>query len=170
MCSVSRSLSGNIRENWTICVCSSVQKINLGSKIPDGNMFFSFVTGIQRNINYNNSSELYGDYKFPKGPILLNTMLHAWRLPVPFPKLSLNFSIDLNLPTAIWPRRRNSLQQKWVSGIFLGGGSKVIEVSSKGSNRVSPYSHLRTETDLISETLCFLVIRIPDDGQSPETH
>jgi hypothetical protein len=29
--------------------------------------------------------------------------------------------------------------------------------------------HLWTETDPVSETLCFLVYRIPDDGQSPET-
>jgi hypothetical protein len=29
--------------------------------------------------------------------------------------------------------------------------------------------HLRTETDPISETLCFLVSRILDDGQSPKT-
>jgi hypothetical protein len=38
---------------------------------------------------------------------------------------------------------------------------------SKGPNRVgvSP-PHLRTETNAISETLCFLVSRIPDDGRS----
>jgi hypothetical protein len=34
---------------------------------------------------------------------------------------------------------------------------------------VSPYRHLKSEIDLISETLCFLVFRIPDDGQSPQT-
>jgi hypothetical protein len=28
---------------------------------------------------------------------------------------------------------------------------------------------LRTETDTVSETLCFLVFRISYDGQSPET-
>jgi hypothetical protein len=28
--------------------------------------------------------------------------------------------------------------------------------------------HLRMERDPVSETLCFLVFRIPDDGQSPE--
>jgi hypothetical protein len=33
---------------------------------------------------------------------------------------------------------------------------------------VSP-SHLRTETDPASETLCLLVSRIPDGGQSPKT-
>jgi hypothetical protein len=30
--------------------------------------------------------------------------------------------------------------------------------------------HLRVETDPVSETLCFLVFIILDDGQSPETH
>jgi hypothetical protein len=29
--------------------------------------------------------------------------------------------------------------------------------------------HLRTETDPVSETLCSLVFRIPDDGQNPKT-
>jgi hypothetical protein len=44
----------------------------------------------------------------------------------------------------------------------------VIKVDfSKGPKRMSPTSHLRTETDSVAETLCFLVI-IPDDGQSPE--
>jgi hypothetical protein len=28
--------------------------------------------------------------------------------------------------------------------------------------------HLRTETDPVSEMLCFLVFRIPDNGQSPK--
>jgi hypothetical protein len=30
--------------------------------------------------------------------------------------------------------------------------------------------HLRKETDPVSETSCFLVPRIPDDGKSPKTH
>jgi hypothetical protein len=34
---------------------------------------------------------------------------------------------------------------------------------------VSPSSHRMKETDLVSETLCFLVFRIPDDGHSPKT-
>jgi hypothetical protein len=46
----------------------------------------------------------------------------------------------------------------------------AIEIS-KGPNRVcvSP-SHLRTETDPVFETLCFLVFRIPDGGQSLIIH
>jgi hypothetical protein len=37
------------------------------------------------------------------------------------------------------------------------------------TEQLSPSSHLRTDTDPVSEALCFLVFRIPDDGQSPET-
>jgi hypothetical protein len=33
---------------------------------------------------------------------------------------------------------------------------------------MSPSRHLRTETDPVSETPCFLVFRIPEDGQSLE--
>jgi hypothetical protein len=41
---------------------------------------------------------------------------------------------------------------------------------STGSNWVRIFPpHLRNETDPISEALCFLVSRIPDDGQSPKT-
>jgi hypothetical protein len=29
--------------------------------------------------------------------------------------------------------------------------------------------HLRTQTDPVSETSCFLDFRIPDDGESPQT-
>jgi hypothetical protein len=40
---------------------------------------------------------------------------------------------------------------------------------SKGPNRVGVFRHhLRTETDPVSETLCSVVFRIPDDGQSPK--
>jgi hypothetical protein len=41
---------------------------------------------------------------------------------------------------------------------------------SKGPNRVDAFlPNLRMETDPVSETLCFLVFKIPDDGQIPET-
>jgi hypothetical protein len=41
---------------------------------------------------------------------------------------------------------------------------------SKGPNGVSvPSRHLKTETDPVSETLCFLGFRIPGYGQSRET-
>jgi hypothetical protein len=34
---------------------------------------------------------------------------------------------------------------------------------------VSPFTHLKTVTDPVSETFCFLVFRIWDDGQCAET-
>jgi hypothetical protein len=45
----------------------------------------------------------------------------------------------------------------------------IEAVFSKGPNRVSPFLHVKTGTDRVSETLCFLEFRIPDVGQSPET-
>jgi hypothetical protein len=50
------------------------------------------------------------------------------------------------------------------------GGLRLRFAFSKGPNRVcvSP-SHLRTETDPVSEMLYFIAFRIPDDGQSAET-
>jgi hypothetical protein len=40
---------------------------------------------------------------------------------------------------------------------------------SMGSSRVRVFlPHLRVETDPVSETLCFIVSRIQDDGQSPK--
>jgi hypothetical protein len=42
---------------------------------------------------------------------------------------------------------------------------------SKGPNWVGVFPHLRTETDPVSETLCFSMLfrKNPDDGQSPKT-
>jgi hypothetical protein len=47
-------------------------------------------------------------------------------------------------------------------------GSSWRFALSKGPNGVSP-PHVRTETDPVSETLCFIGFRILDDGQSPKT-
>jgi hypothetical protein len=66
-----------------------------------------------------------------------------------------------------------------VSGISDDGQSPLNRANlnqwsrlaiSKGPNRVgvSP-PHLRAETDSVSETSCFPVSRISDDGQSPKT-
>jgi hypothetical protein len=48
------------------------------------------------------------------------TMLQVSRSRVQFLRRSLDFSIDLTLPAALWPSGRLSLKQKWVPGIFLG--------------------------------------------------
>jgi hypothetical protein len=55
---------------------------------------------------------------------------------------------------------------------ILGGDTysgPVTDVTSFFQQSRCLLSHLRTETDPVSEMLCFLVFRIPDAGQSPET-
>jgi hypothetical protein len=47
------------------------------------------------------------------------TMLQTGRSLIRFPMRSLNFSIDLILPAALWLCSRLALLQKWVPGIFL---------------------------------------------------
>jgi hypothetical protein len=61
-------------------------------------------------------------------------------------------------PTLLGPLERSSFSQ-WTTEIAL----------SNGPHRVGdPFPHLRTEIDRVPEMLCFLVFRIPDDGQRPE--
>jgi hypothetical protein len=60
-------------------------------------------------------------------------------------------------------RKHNVSETGSVSVLRLGGE----DTYSVGS-RPNPHS-LRTETDAVSEKLCFLVSRIPDDGQNPKT-
>jgi hypothetical protein len=55
------------------------------------------------------------------------TMLQAGRSVVRFPKKSLDCSIYLTLPAALWPWGWLSLWRKWVPGIFLRtkGGQRI---------------------------------------------
>jgi hypothetical protein len=57
---------------------------------------------------------------------------------------------------------------RYFSAIFLLTRNLAAMFKKAETVGVSP-NHLRTETDAVSETLCFLIFRIPDDGQSPET-
>jgi hypothetical protein len=67
--------------------------------------------------------------------------------------------------TVFGPLKRANLNQ-WLKSSF----QRLRLAFSMGPNRISvSFPHLRTETNPVFETLCFLVFRIPDDGHSPET-
>jgi hypothetical protein len=57
-----------------------------------------------------------------------------------------------------------------VNAMKSHSGCLMTEVSSfQGTQQCLSPPHLRKGTDPISETLCFLVSRILDDGQNPKT-
>jgi hypothetical protein len=65
-------------------------------------------------------------------------------------------------------------QSHWIYGLSPSSG---ILINYRDENflkdpkdLMSPSTYLKAETDQVSKTLCFLVFRIPDDGQIPETH
>jgi hypothetical protein len=59
--------------------------------------------------------------------------------------------------------------KKKILGRLYTGSIPIVQVAlSKGPNRASVSPHPRTETDPVSETSCFLVIRILNYRQSPK--
>ena len=59
--------------------------------------------------------------------IASGTVLQARRSQVRLPTVSLEFFIDIILPSAPWPRGWHRFQQKWITRISLGGkGSQCV--------------------------------------------
>jgi hypothetical protein len=71
-----------------------------------------------------------------------------------------------------------NLSASFIRATRIGAlGTKLVVTSdaglrlalSKECKLVTPSPCLRTETVPLSVSLCFLIFRIPDDGQGPET-
>jgi hypothetical protein len=56
----------------------------------------------------------------------------------------------------------------WETPTLLGPLDRA-NLNQWATEQVSSAYHLRSKTDLFSDMLCFLVFRIPVDGQSPES-
>jgi hypothetical protein len=52
----------------------------------------------------------------------------------------------------------------WVSGLWASSG-----ILNTRKHNVAGEGKLEIQLDSFSETLCFLVFRIPNDGRSPES-
>ena len=84
------------------------------------------------------------------GAVGSGTALQAGRSWVWFLMVSMEFFIDIILPAALCPWGWLSLQQKWVPGIFTGGGVKAA-----GAQGWQPY-HLHVPNVLKSGSLILL--------------
>jgi hypothetical protein len=122
------------------------------------NLFLSLNSPILRSIRFQSSnkqkSELLGFWTCPSTNILEPGNTTSQKLD-PWP----SSGEEGETPTMLGPLERADLNH-WTSPVFLRDPNE----------QVTPPRYLRTETDPASETLCFLVSRIPDDEQSPKTH
>jgi hypothetical protein len=62
-----------------------------------------------------------------------------------------------------------SFQNYWGSGLCPSPGILNTRKHNILETGCVSVPHLRMDTDPVSEMLCFLVFRIPDDGHSPKT-
>jgi hypothetical protein len=61
-------------------------------------------------------------------------------------------------------KEQENMQQEVVVELAQSETMIQMEVTIFSTNQ-----SLKTDTDPVSEMLCFLIFRIPDEGQSPET-
>jgi hypothetical protein len=71
-------------------------------------------------------------------------------------------------PTSGILKTRNTFRKLGLFPSSCDGGEDTYFVGSLRRANLTLSHNLMTDTDPAAETVCFLVGRIPDDGQSPE--